>query len=134
MISAMTAAIANPAPVSVRFGQGGVIFREGERATVAYLVIEGVVRPHTRDADQLRFIGDVTAGGFFGEIALLNDETYPISAVAATDVRLAVVRPEAFARQVEASPPLVRATMRRLLSIVKRLKAAHAGSLEQLVK
>jgi CRP/FNR family transcriptional regulator, cyclic AMP receptor protein len=114
----------------LRFGKGGVIYREGDPATQAFLVVEGQVELLTKTAGREGLVGMVTAGGLFGELALLNGETHMTTAVAVTDVRLAVVPSERFIAQVQASPPLVKATLRRLLSVVKRLKSQqpHANA------
>ena len=63
---------------------GDVIFLQGDRGDSMYVVREGSVA--LRDGD--RPVAMVTAPGLFGEMALIEDETRALTAVAATDVVL----------------------------------------------
>jgi CRP-like cAMP-binding protein len=66
------------------FPAGEVIFRQGDKGEVMYVVREGAVA--LKDGEHV--VDTVAAPGLFGEMALIEHEPRALAAVAATDVLL----------------------------------------------
>src|SRR5688572_12487760 len=74
-----------PAPPLLRdFRAGETIFRENQHGESMFLVLSGSVRLSLSSMD----VEDVEAGGFLGEMSLLQDEPRTTSAVANSDCSL----------------------------------------------
>lgn len=54
------------------FGPGSVIFREGETAGTAYIVLKGSVEVTVGTGDETKTLTTVIPGQLFGELALLT--------------------------------------------------------------
>lgn len=66
------------------FAREEVIFREGDRGDVLYLVGEGAVKISKRGrGGQEETLGFIEPGNFFGEMSLLDGEPRSATAVAA---------------------------------------------------
>jgi drug/metabolite transporter (DMT)-like permease len=89
----------------------------------AFFVIERGRATITRDG---REIADLGPGGFFGEIALLQDGLRTASVVAATDLRVRVMPRREFARARRTFPTLVRLVQDAAQERLLRLSAAVA--------
>ena len=72
---------------SLSYQQADVIIREGERDRRLFVVLEGSVEVIKSYGDkQQRVLGELGAGSYFGEMALLNDEPRSATVVAKSDV------------------------------------------------
>jgi CRP/FNR family cyclic AMP-dependent transcriptional regulator len=98
--------------------QGATIFREGDKGDRMFLVQEGAV--------ELRMGGTavmtVEAGGFFGEMALIEDAPRSASAHAATDCKLMPVDRARFEYLIRMTPDFVLEMMR---TMAQRTRAMH---------
>jgi CRP-like cAMP-binding protein len=101
------------------FRQGETIFAEGEPADCMFAVVEGAVDIKLRGA----IIEHVTAGGVFGEMALIDKLPRSATAVAAADCRLAVINEKRFLRLVELTPHFALQIMQ---VISERLRRANS--------
>lgn len=79
---------------------GDVLMVEGEPGDTFYLIVEGTVRIEQGD----RTIRSLTAGGFLGEIALVEQRPRTATATCVTDVRLLEVRAHEFERLLDTLP------------------------------
>lgn len=86
------------------FPDGHVFFRQGDAATVAFLIQTGqvVIR---RDDAELAILG---SGRIFGELALLRAQPRVGTAVAAGQTTCEVIRREDFRQVLTAMPPILR--------------------------
>ena len=94
------------------FEAGNVLMSEGETGGEFYVIVEGTVRIEQGD----RTIRSLTAGGFLGEIALVERRPRTATATCVTDVRALEVRAHEFERLLETLP----AVHRRISSAIER--------------
>lgn len=93
---------------------GDVLMVEGEPGDAFYVIVDGTIRVEHGD----RTIRSMTAGGFLGEIALVDQRPRTATATAVTDASLLEIRAHEFERLVEAMPAVcqrIRATIERRL-------------------
>src|SRR5260370_6041459 len=74
--------------VTVEFGAGETIFREGDLGTEMYIINEGKVEILNRMGEADRVLAVLEKGDFFGQIAVLGDPPPACTARALTDSRL----------------------------------------------
>jgi MFS family permease len=86
--------------VPLRFEAGTVIVREGDEGDRFYMVAEGQLEVLQADAR----IGELAAGGYFGEIALLRDTSRTATVTATTDTVLYALDREDFLAAVTGHP------------------------------
>jgi CRP-like cAMP-binding protein len=82
------------------FKAGDVLMVEGERGDTFYVIVEGTIRIEQGD----RTVRSLTAGGFLGEIALVERGPRTATATCVTDVRLLEVRAHEFERLLDTLP------------------------------
>jgi N-acyl-L-homoserine lactone synthetase len=100
---------------------GEVIFRQGDEAHDAYVVVDGEVEVQVTHGDRTATLATVKEGEVFGELALLVDTPRSATVRAVTDVDLMVLGREAFQSQLQSNPAIAR----RLLGILGRRLAAQ---------
>jgi CRP-like cAMP-binding protein len=91
---------------------GEVLMLEGEPGDEFYVILEGTVRIERAD----RTVRSMTAGGFLGEIALIERGARTATATCFTDCRLLSIRRHEFERLVDTMP----AVHRRIQAAVER--------------
>ena len=96
----------------VSFKAGEVLMLEGEPGDTFYVISEGTVRIERGG----RTIRSMTAGGFLGEIALLDQRPRSASVTCVTDVRTLEIRAHEFERLLDTLP----AVHRRIRTAVDR--------------
>jgi len=79
---------------------GDVLMLEGEPGDAFYLIVAGTVRVEHGD----RTVRSMTAGGFLGEIALLEGGARTASATCVTDCRLLEIKRHEFERLLSTMP------------------------------
>jgi CRP/FNR family cyclic AMP-dependent transcriptional regulator len=84
----------------VRFAAGDALMLEGEIGDGFYVILDGTVRI---DRGQ-RTIRSMTAGGFLGEIALLEKKPRTATATAVSDVTALELRHHEFERLLDTMP------------------------------
>lgn len=82
------------------FRAGDVLMVEGEAGEEFYVIVDGTIRIEQGD----RTIRSLTAGGFLGEIALVERRPRTATATCVTDVRLLEVRAHEFERLLDTLP------------------------------
>jgi CRP-like cAMP-binding protein len=83
-----------------KFVAGDVIFAEGDAGDSMYAVIEGEIEIRKRD----KIVDTVSAGGVFGEMALIDQEPRSATAVAKNDCRVVAVGQRRFTLLVQQTP------------------------------
>ena len=85
-----------------------------------FFVVEGSVRivNFSLSGREVAF-GDLHAGEFFGELAAVDNKPRSASAVATSDLLLAMMPAEVFRTMLAEHPPIALAIMRRLAKIVR---------------
>ena len=92
----------------VYYGAGEEVFRRGERADAAYVIIEGEVEIVIATASGPMRINTVRNYDVFGEIGMFGDLPRSASAIALSPLELLRVPRDVFHRVVHASPAAAR--------------------------
>src|SRR5215468_1741385 len=82
------------------FSPGQTIFEEGQPGDVMFAVLEGEVEINRQN----RVIESITAGGVFGEMALIDQKPRSASAIGRTSGRLAAINARRFQVLVSQNP------------------------------
>ena len=99
------------------FEPGERIFEAGDEGSEMYVVLEGTVAIGSDDV----VVDTVTAGGIFGEMALIDDAPRSASAWAETPVRVIAVDRERFHRLVAQTPQFALQVMSLMADRLRRL-------------
>ncbi len=84
---------------------GTTLFRSGDAGNAMYLVAEGRVRIHLRDAyGHDMTLAELARGDFFGEMAVIEEKSRSADATVLEDARLAILSRGDFLRFVRANP------------------------------
>jgi CRP-like cAMP-binding protein len=83
---------------------GDVLILEGEQGDSFYVIVDGSVRVEHGD----RTVRSMTAGGFLGEIALVEHGPRTATATCVTDCRLVELRRHEFERLLDTMPDVAR--------------------------
>lgn len=98
----------------LRLAAEETLFREGEPADCAFVVLDGSIELFTAEGGGKRLAGWARAGAMLGELALIAGTRRPTSAEAASDSRLLRVARKDFRRVLEEYPDLAAALHRRM--------------------
>lgn len=102
------------------FSKNAVIFKEGEVASVAYILSEGTVEISIMTGGKKAILAVIQPVSIFGEMALLlKNQKRTATAIARTACKAAEITKRDFEEFVEQSPKLVNAV---LTSMVERLQ------------
>ncbi len=113
-----------------RYRRGEVIFHLDDPGDALYVVRSGevkIVLPSDEGAEPV-ILTTIGAGGFFGELSLLDGGRRSATAIAIRVVETLVLRRDAFDRIVDAEPLLRRAMFEALTAEIRRL----TGQVEDL--
>jgi CRP/FNR family cyclic AMP-dependent transcriptional regulator len=104
-----------------RFARGGIIVAQGDPGDALFLIGQGQVKVAVFAEDGREVILSVlTAGGFFGEMALLDDQPRSAHVIAMTDATLLQLRRDDFRNHLRASPALGVALLAELSRRLRR--------------
>ena len=104
----------------VSFKAGEVFMLEGEIGDGFYVILDGTVRIDRGD----RAIRSMTAGGFFGEIALLEKRARTATATAVSDVAALELKHHEFERLLDTMP----AVRSRVTAAITRRERGDAAT------
>ncbi len=97
----------------ISFRAGEVIFRQGDPGDGLYVIEEGAVEISALvGGQQQRMLSRIEAGGFFGEMAVVDQEPRSATATAGPDTVVSFFPAEEMWRAFEQSPQLLLALMR----------------------
>src|SRR5258707_10886720 len=109
---------------------GQVLCHEGELEHVFYIVADGQVAiTHRLSANEERLITLRNAGGFFGEMALIEHKPRSASARTVAETTVLEISEEAFNTLLTQSPAMALSMIR---SITANLRAADQGAISDL--
>lgn len=105
-----------------RFHQGQILFLEGDRGDVAYILTSGAVDLVLESLEGVQLTLDrVDEGGYFGEMALLDDEPRSATAIVSRDAEVVTISRHDLLKHLHEHPD----TMLNLLrSLSLRVRAA----------
>lgn len=98
---------------------GDVLMLEGEPGDEFYVIADGTVRVHRGE----RTLRSLTAGGFLGEIALVERRPRTATATCTTDVTVLALRAHEFDRLLQSMP----AVHRRVKAAIQRRDRSGAA-------
>ena len=84
--------------------QGEVLFDEGEKGEVMYLIREGQIKITKGSAGDEKVLAVLKEGDFFGEMAIIDGSPRSAGAVAASSVSLLVIDKETFKSKIKENP------------------------------
>lgn len=87
--------------VRQNFSAGEFIIRQGNKGTAAFLILSGEARLSTTDAGPLGSAGE---GAFLGEVAMIGERPYSVTATAVDTVATARIDRELFMRVAREFP------------------------------
>lgn len=122
-----SSAISVPKPEPVertsrkKFAAGQVIFEEGARGDVAYVVESGRVGIYKTVDGRKVTLGHIKTNGVFGEMALIDDEPRMASAVAEEETVCLVIPMAALKAQIGKTPDLVILVLETLLHDIRKM-------------
>lgn len=105
------------------FAAGERLVSQGGKGLAAFLILDGLVELTRDDGDGPRRLGDAGPGAFLGEIAMIADRPYSISAVARSPVQAVLIDRALFMRVAEEYPEFGARVFR---AIAKRLDGSMA--------
>ena len=104
-----------------KFAAGQLVFEEGERGDVAYVVESGCVSIYkTFDGSHVT-LGQIKVNGVFGEMALIDNEPRMASAKAVEDTVCLVIPMAALQAQIGKTPDLVILVLETLLHDIRKM-------------
>lgn len=113
-----------------RAGRGEVIFSEGEKGDYMCAVVSGEVEVRKADAsERLKKIASIGAGGFLGEMSLVDGSPRSATAVAGRDSTLLVLTSDDFDRLAEAKPLLAVKLVKKVARTVSQRLRQTSGVL-----
>ncbi len=93
---------------------GDIIFSEGEIGTEMYIIQSGVVELFKASAGDVRVLGTLEKGDFFGEMSVLEDLPRTASARAKTDVEVVRINGAMFDTMLKSNTEIAIRMMRKL--------------------
>jgi CRP-like cAMP-binding protein len=118
---------------SRRYRRNETIFHQGDPGDSLYVIESGAVKIVLPDpeGEEGAIIATLSAGDFFGELALLDGADHSATAIALEATEALVLRRDAFDRLVDEDPNLRRALFAGLVGELRRL-TYHVGELHFL--
>lgn len=105
------------------FPRGTALFERGDTSREMYVIVEGSVRISVWKDGEERTVAMLTAGEFFGEMAVLNGEPRSASAHVEQDAKIMVFDPQSFAALIRHNSDVA---VRMVRKLAERLGAANA--------
>lgn len=109
------------ARIGEQYAPGQVLFHEGERGDVMYVVQSGAVRISKRVGGQDKLLAVLGPGEFFGEMAILNGKPRTATATATEPTRCLVIEPQTLEDMVVKNSEIA---LRLIKKLAKRLDSA----------
>jgi CRP/FNR family cyclic AMP-dependent transcriptional regulator len=119
-----------------KLNPGDVLFKEGDRGKMMYLIREGKIKITKGAGEEERTLAVLKDGDFFGEMAIIDGSPRSASAIAVTPASLLVIDEETFKTKLKENPLIeyVLGTLsRRLRTADEQIKMLTIKSEERRV-
>ncbi len=117
------------------YSVGAVIFREGDRGEEMHVIVSGSVTITIRaEGGEEIELARIPAGGFFGEMAIVDDAPRSATCRAAADCSCLVLDTGDFDRLIEERPKTASAILDRMLAISAQRLMKTSAFLSQMVQ
>ena len=111
-----------------RFPRGTVLFREGDLGREMFIVQQGKVQVRKKVGTTEEVLAELSAGEFFGEMALLIGQDRSATVEVIEDSKLLIISPETFASllksDIEIALKMLKKMAARLRALDEHLEAA----------
>lgn len=107
---------------------GAVIFREGDRTGVAYIIQKGWVEVSVERDGRRVVLSTLGAGEILGEMAVIDEYARTATATVKEDCELVVVTPQQIRRRLSRADPVIRSLMNILLNRYRSELALERGA------
>ncbi len=87
-----------------KLNPGEVLFHEGDRGDVMYLIREGKIKITKGSGEDEKVLAVLKEGDFFGEMAIIDGSPRSAGAIGATPVSLLVIDKETFQAKIKENP------------------------------
>ncbi len=108
----------------VSLAAGEVLLEEGEPGDLFYVILSGEVEIARRQGGRTTVLGVQGAGGFLGEMSLLENRPRSASARATRDSEVLALSPDAFHDLLERAPGLAAHMLRTVLARLRETEAS----------
>ena len=112
---------------TLKVKSGTRIITKGEKATAAYMILNGEVRVFLEDGSKTIELAKLGQYEIFGETAIVGDTENGAHVDAIKDTTLLVITPESLTKMLEETDPIIQALIRMLID---RLKATNEALLK----
>jgi len=109
------------------YAPGDVIVREGSSGTALYVILRGRVRVERRGEADEAVLGELGAGEFFGELALIEEHPRTASVIAVDETECVLFAAWEFRAMLESHPQIALPIMRALIARAHRRERHAAG-------
>lgn len=113
--------MAESGALRIQLAAGGVLFREGDAPTTAFLIEEGEVEVATTIRGEILILSRLHAGDLLGEMAIFDGEPRSATATALSDCVLFPIDADQISERLSKSDPIIRALLE---GQVKRYRGA----------
>lgn len=87
-----------------KLNAGDILFNEGDKGDVMYLIRDGKVKITKGRGDDEKVLAVLKEGDFFGEMAIIDGSPRSASAIATTPVTMLVIDKETFKAKIKENP------------------------------
>jgi hypothetical protein len=108
-------------PTNKVYPAGQVIFKEGDDASVAYIIIKGKIEISIQPNDKKIVLDTIGSGSCFGEMAPIVGGKRSATAITATEVKLCLLDAKTLEGIVSNSSPILRSIISTLINRVKKM-------------
>ncbi len=120
----------------LRLPRGGVLFREGDLPTTAFILEEGQVEIRATQRGRPVVLAVLGPGAILGEMAVIDDAPRTATATALSDCRLIALDRAQIAERIASSDPIIRAllqgTLQRYRSALSALQGGKSATAERV--
>lgn len=111
----------------LRLPSGGVLFREGDPPTSAFILEEGEIEIRANQHDRSVVLAVLGPGAILGEMAMIDAAPRTATAIALCDCRLLTLDRAQLAERIAASEPIIRALLQGTLQRYRSALSALQG-------
>lgn len=100
---------------------GTLIFHEGDRGDLAFIVQSGEVEIFKTSEDEEKILGTISNGGIFGEMALIDSSPRMASARFSVGGTLIVIDRKTFEHKMNSTDPFIKALLNIFVSNIRKM-------------
>ena len=114
-------------PLRIQLQAGGILFREGDTPTTAFLIESGEIQISTVQHGERIVLSHLSTGDLLGEMAVIDDAARTATAMALSDCVLFPIDREQITERLLATDPIIRSLLEGQLKRYRGALAALQG-------